>query len=554
MDPESFADEFVQKVKPLDLESNLAWWGLNTTGEEEYAARAKAAREEITRIQADPESYRLLSEWDDQGVADDPYLARHIRVLRLSFAMEQKAEEDIGPEAELETEAEKTYTNFRPTVRGKPASQTEIDQILRASPDEELRREAWEGAHAIGPEVEEGILELVEIRNRTARNLGYRDYYAMSLGLSEIDEDALFRVLDRLETETEKPFTEVKAELDAELSERFGKEPGALMPWHYADAFFQEAPPSGSIDLDAIFEEQDLESLTVRTYDGMGLDIRSLLENSDLYPREGKCQHAFCIDIDRLRDVRVLCNIEPTARWMGTMLHEFGHAVYDRYISPDLPFILKRPAHSLMTEAVAMLMQRLTHDPFWLATVAGVTEEEALELSDRISTRARLEKLIFVRWCMVMCHFERALYGDPDLDRNRLWWDLKERYQLLARPEGRNAPDWAAKIHVAVAPVYYQNYLLGDLVASQLEAHLRTVSSDGEITDSHAVGRALVDKLFRPGRIRKWRAALEHVTGSDLDPAHYLQQYRMTSGASQFGSDSRMTSGASQFGSDSDIE
>jgi hypothetical protein len=46
------------------------------------------------------------------------------------------------------------------------------------------------------------------------------------------------------------------------------------------------------------------------------------------------------------------------------------------------------------------------------------------------------------------------LYADRD-DLNSLWWDLVERLQLVKRPAGRDEPDWAAKIHVAVAPVYY---------------------------------------------------------------------------------------------------
>ncbi|MCK7529636.1 MAG: hypothetical protein MZV63_00520 [Marinilabiliales bacterium] len=39
--------------------------------------------------------------------------------------------------------------------------------------------------------------------------------------------------------------------------------------------------------------------------------------------------------------------------------------------------------------------------------------------------------------------------------------------RLLAKPEGRNMPDWATKIHVALYPCYYHNYLLGELLASQ---------------------------------------------------------------------------------------
>ena len=46
------------------------------------------------------------------------------------------------------------------------------------------------------------------------------------------------------------------------------------------------------------------------------------------------------------------------------------------------------------------------------------------------------------------------LYADRD-DLNSLWWNPVERLQLVKRPAGRDEPDWAAKIHVAVAPVYY---------------------------------------------------------------------------------------------------
>ena len=101
----------------------------------------------------------------------------------------------------------------------------------------------------------------------------------------------------------------------------------------------------------------------MRTYDGLGLDLRPVLSHSDLYARDGKSQHAFCIDIDREGDVRVLCNVEPSERWMETMLHEFGHAIYDRECDRTLPWLVRGAAHSLTTEGIAMLLGRLTRDP-----------------------------------------------------------------------------------------------------------------------------------------------------------------------------------------------
>src|SRR3712207_1503604 len=64
------------------------------------------------------------------------------------------------------------------------------------------------------------------------------------------------------------------------------------------------------------------------------------------------------------------------------------------------------------------------------------------------------------RSVLVMYHFERALYTDPDsAELNSVWRDLVERLLFVDRPPGRDEPDWAAVIHIAVAPVYYHNYI-----------------------------------------------------------------------------------------------
>ena len=70
-----------------------------------------------------------------------------------------------------------------------------------------------------------------------------------------------------------------------------------------------------------------LLEVAVEFFDGVGLPVESILARSDLHEREGKNQHAFCIDVDRSGDVRVLLNLKPTARWMSTVLHELGHVV-----------------------------------------------------------------------------------------------------------------------------------------------------------------------------------------------------------------------------------
>ena len=106
------------------------------------------------------------------------------------------------------------------------------------------------------------------------------------------------------------------------------------MPWHYHDPFFQESPAVFDADLDAPYAKADILKLCRDFYAGIGLPIDDVIARSDLYEKKGKSPHAFCTDIDREGDVRVLANIVPNEYWMGTMLHELGHSVYSQQEHP----------------------------------------------------------------------------------------------------------------------------------------------------------------------------------------------------------------------------
>jgi peptidyl-dipeptidase A len=125
-----------------------------------------------------------------------------------------------------------------------------------------------------------------------------------------------------------------------------------------------------------------------------------------------------------------------------------------------------------------------------------------------------VELLVFTRWVLVMNTFERALYADPDADLDTLWWKLVSRYQGLTPPAGRRAADWAAKIHIAVSPVYYHTYLYGAIVALQLAAALE--SEAGGIVDRPEAGALLRGKLFAPGASVRWDRLVEQASGSSL--------------------------------------
>jgi peptidyl-dipeptidase A len=303
-----------------------------------------------------------------------------------------------------------------------------------------------------------------------------------------------------------------------------------LRPWHYDDLFFQEAPRVFEVDLDDIYRDRKVVEVVRGYFAGLGFDVEDILERSDLYEKPGKDQHAFCTDIDRRGDIRILANVKSDEMWTGTMLHELGHAVYDKYIDPDLPFLLRQHAHIFVTEAVAMLFGRLSKDPRWIAEVLGPWGELAAQPSGELTRYLPLAELVFVRWAQVMIHFERALYRDPDQDLNGLWWELVERYQSVPRPDGRDAPDWAAKSHVVSSPVYYHNYLLGQLLASQITHHIRArvlppAASGSSYFARPEVGTYLKNMIFAPGARYRWHKLVERATGESLTSRYFVQEF-----------------------------
>ncbi|MCU1457801.1 MAG: hypothetical protein JWL73_1893 [Actinomycetia bacterium] len=515
--PEQLVDRLVRNVAPIEIALNHAWWDSYTSSSAEADARRESLELQWRDAHADPDDFAAIRAARNTGGLDAD-VRRQLVILHDRFVPQQVPaglrEKLVG----LETEVDSAFTNSRGEIDGRPVDDNEIAKILRTSDDGDERRRAWEASKQVGALVGDRVRELARLRNEAARALGYRDHYALALATGDLDEDRLLSTLAEVEAVTTGPFRAWKEQLDARLAPRFGVAVDDLRSWHYDDPFFQELPVSGRVDLDELFADADLEDLTRRTYRGIGLDVDPVLERSDLLPRAGKSQHAFCIDVDREGDVRVLANIAGNERWAETMLHEFGHAVYDVSQDRDRPWLLRGPTHALTTEAVAMLFGRLARDPVWLAAIAGVDRDRLQSLDRGLRASKAASLLVSVRWMLVMITFERELYADPDADLDARWWDLVERFQLVTRPDGRRAPDWAAKIHLASAPVYYQNYLYGEMVASQLDASLEAEA--GGIVDRRDAGSFLVERVFRPGASLRWDELVESATGTPLSASH----------------------------------
>ncbi|MBW7989081.1 MAG: M2 family metallopeptidase [Planctomycetes bacterium] len=532
---EAELDEFitthVEKIKPMAKEVSLASWDAAISGRPEDYDKVSELTLKVRQVYSNPQDFAFLKDAKESGQVTDAILARQLDVLYNSYLESQIAPELLKKIVDLDTKIEKNFSTFRSTIEGKKVTGNEIKEILKTDTDSGKRKQAWLASKQVSVEVADDIIQLVKLRNQAARKLGFDNYHALSLATTEQDVKELDRIFEQLYELTNEPYAKLKAELDRILADNYDIAVAELMPWHYHDPFFQETPLVYELDLDAYYEDKDVKELAAQFYAGIGLPVGSILANSDLYEREGKNPHAFCADIDREGDVRILCNITNNEYWMEVTLHELGHAVYDKYHDRKVPFLLRRPVHAFTTEAIAMFFGRLSRNPAWMQQMLGLTDRQRAEIEKVSSKYSQLKQLIFARWDMVMYNFEKQLYANPEQDLNSLWWQMVEKYQLVKKPQNRNEPDWAAKIHFTIAPCYYHNYLLGELLASQLHnqmiREILKLESDKNLSyiGRRELGDFLREKVFEAGAVYHWNEMIKRATGQPLTPEYYVGQF-----------------------------
>ena len=101
----------------------------------------------------------------------------------------------------------------------------------------------------------------------------------------------------------------------------------------------------------------------------------------------------------------------------------------------------------------------------------------------------------------------------------------------MKRPQDRNAPDYAAKIHVCSAPVYYHNYMMGQLFASQVHHALAkevfgVEPSKALYNGDKKAGEFMKKKVFEPGRTMTWKALTKFATDEELSPKAFAKDFQ----------------------------
>ena len=319
-----------------------------------------------------------------------PFQCLHLHHYTYTVESEEaKALRSEATKIEGNLEAARNILSLGATIDGEfeEMSSVGLRNKIRVDPDEKVRKACYEGLTKIGDFVtENGFVELVKVRNKMAKALGYLDFYDYKVTNAEgFGKIALFEILDTLEEGT-RPIMEA-------ARKRFAEEKGAssLEPWNLS--FFMAGDITRRMDLYFPFEKS-VEQWG-RSFAAMNIGYKGATMDLDLLDRKGKYSNGFChwpqpawVKPDgswQPSTTHFTSLADPSAIGSGhtgltTLMHEAGHAAHFANVAMPSPLFSQErsPTSVAYAENQSMFLDSLVGDADWMAKYAISREGDAI--------------------------------------------------------------------------------------------------------------------------------------------------------------------------------
>ena len=428
-----------------------------------------------------------------------------------------------------------------------------ITEILAENRDPKRLQEVWEGWHTISVPMKKDYARFVELSNKGAQVLGFKDTGAMWRGKYDMPPDEFAKELDRLWEQLRPLYQSLHAYSRTKLRERYGDVVPAdgPIPAHLLGNLWQQ-DWSNIYDIVAPAGEEAAFSLTdnlkarkidpiemvrigERFFSSLGFAPlpKTFWERSMFVKprdREVVC-HASAWNVNNVDDLRIKMCIDQTAEDFSTIHHELGHNYYQRAYN-TLPMVYRDSANDGFHEALGDLLA-LSVTPEYLVKINLLDKTPDGSADTGLLLRAALERLTFLPFGLLVDQWRwRVFAGEiTPQNYNTAWWDLKLKYQGVApsSPRAETFFDPGAKYHVP-ANTPYTRYFLAHIL--QFQFHRALAKASGctaplhrcSIYGNKEAGKRL-QSMMELGASRPWPDALEALTGQRQMDASAMAEY-----------------------------
>ena len=412
------------------------------------------------------------------------------------------------------------------------ASKGKMRMIMLTNPDEATRKACFDATQKMSLDAVDEYVELVSMHNKFARALGFEDFYAYKLQISEgMKKEEEFDIFDKIYNKTKYALADIRL-LEA-------TKPGLRKPWNFgfmmSGSFTLEEDPYYSFD-DALIRWG-------RSFASLGLSYGGGKLQLDLLDRQGKYNNGFChypmtVNFnDGKRNsgsANFTCNVvygQPGTGFQGmhTLFHEGGHAA-DRLASEQVDVCLNTewpPASIAWAETHSQFLDTMFASIEWRMRYAKNKTGELypFELFERKVRQVRILAPLALSGIMMVSEFEKRVYEEPNLTAekvieiakkmNRKYSDYSEdSLWVLSVP---HIYDWESS-------AYYHSYGLAVLALEQWRKYF--YDKYGHIVDNKDVGKEM-NEVWRLGSSKLFPEFMRIATGKDLSPDAFLENVTM---------------------------
>jgi peptidyl-dipeptidase A len=481
-----FLDELEQQLEQLSGEISAMMFT-------QYASRRRpegldAAESVQASLMMNQEYQAVVARF--LGKVSDPLLARRVQVWDQAF---RGARVSSRPEVRaLVNEISDTIVSYRYDVLGQEFDLGGVRNLLRTEPSRERRRAAWLSFAPLSRKLDARTRELFRVRNQLARAEGFGTYADMQLDAQGLTLPQVRGILEELTSSSAPAYRALLEEGAAR--HRLGQ----VQPW----------------DIKFLLDGES--SLPIRYFPKSGI-IGKLEE----WGRDHGCElnrlgisvhfldipyNGLCMTLGR-GDIRILANPADGHNYYKTCFHELGHAMHSAFSDPG-SFILRREP-SVFSEAMAETLGYTVQDPAWLAAM-GLTPSEVASAG----ATGMGPWFAYIRQRTAHALFEYEAYANPDGELDVINAGIEAKVLGCAMDE---TPRWAAEPNAWFSryPVYWQNYVLADVVASQIHHDLRR--RFGTVWRNPAALEHIKTHYWVPGGALDWQEKLRRGTGTGLE-------------------------------------
>jgi M3 family oligoendopeptidase len=370
---------------------------------------------------------------------------------------------DLIEESQLTNEYTQLIASANLDFQGQQINLSGLQPYLQHK-DREIRHQAeqcrWQFFEQNQDRLDQLFDQLVKLRDRMAKKMGYDNYIALGYRL-------MHRV-DYNQTDVERYRDQVVQEvvpLAIELIQQQAKRLNLDSVYFWDESVFDlEGSPAPLGDHDQMLDQAQtmFDAIDPSLGDFFGMMVRQHL--LDLKNRPGKAGGGFCTAFPTDNVPYVFANFNGTKNDVQVFTHEIGHA-FQMWRSRQLSPVDYLSPTLEACEIHSMSLEFLTHSHM---------EKFFGDQADRFRQQHLAWSILFLPYGVAVDHFQHLVYANPEAtpqERHQMWQQLEKRYLPWRQYGDLNYLSkgglWQDKQHIYCAPFYYIDYTLAGCCALQ---------------------------------------------------------------------------------------